>query len=757
MVSKFMKKFNWEGKEITVESGKFAVKADAAVTVRMGDTEVLVTVCRGKVRSDINYFPLSVEYQEKLYAGGIIKGSRWVKREGRPTDNAILKGRVIDRCIRPLFKTDVFFEVQVAAITLSVDSENDPDVLAVIGTSIALSLSSIEWNGPISGVRVGMKADGSYVLNPTAEDLEKSPLNLILGIKEDKILMIEAGCSEVTEDQMSGAFEFGVEKSKSVLEFINGLQKEFGKAKIKLVSDKKEVSKETLAKIDKFLDAEIWPQLNDEENLLDDHWQDKGVALILEKFKDEISALDASELFEKKFKKFIRTKIVEKGARIDGRKIDEVRKLTIEVDSIPRTHGSAFFQRGMTHVLSIVTLGAPSLEQYTEGPEGLMKKRYMHHYNMPPYASGETGRIGFTNRRETGHGALAERAILPMIPDAEVFPYAIRVVSEVMSSSGSTSMGSVCGSTLSLMAAGVPLKKPVAGIAMGLIEDVILTDIAYKEDANGDMDFKVAGTADGITAMQMDVKVPGVPVQIMKDGLKQALVARLFILGKMLEVIPEARKEVSASAPKIKLIHIEKEKIGELIGPGGRMIRSIIETTGATVDVEDDGTVFVGGETQEILQKALDWIDNLTREMAAGDTIYDGVVTRVMNFGVFVQVAPGKEGLLHSSQNQGNVPLKEGDPVKVKIYEVDAMGRLNLTSYTEGERPTSDVRPPRPSGNTGGGFGGGNDRGGSFQPRRPFNNGPRPPRAGGDSNSGFGSFRSKYAGNQDGGERRKRF
>lgn len=749
MVPKFTKKFVWEGKEITVESGKFAVKADSAVTVRMGDTEVLVTVCRGRVRSDINYFPLSVEYQEKLYAGGIIKGSRWIKREGRPTDNAILKGRVIDRCIRPLFKTDVFFEVQVAAITLSVDSENDPDVLAVVGTSIALSLSSIEWNGPISGVRVGMKEDGSYVLNPTADDLEKSPLNLILGIKDDRILMIEAGCNEVSEEQMSGAFDFGVEKSKGLLEFINGLQKEFGKSKLQLKAEKKEVSKETLARIDKFLNDEIWPQLNDEENLLDDHWQDKGISLILEKFKDEISPVETAELFEKKFKQFIREKIVKKGTRIDGRKIDEVRKLTIEIDSIPRTHGSAFFMRGMTHVLSIVTLGAPSLEQYMEGPEGLVKKRYMHHYNMPPYASGETGRIGFTNRRETGHGALAERALLPMIPSAESFPYAIRVVSEVMSSSGSTSMGSVCGSTLSLMAAGVPLKKPVAGIAMGLIEDVILTDIAYKEDANGDMDFKVAGTKDGITAMQMDVKVPGVPVQVMKDGLKQALAARLFILGKMLEVIPAPREEVSKSAPKIKLLHIEKEKIGELIGPGGRMIRAIIEQTGATVDVEDDGTVYVGGETQEILQKALDWIENLTREMEAGDKIYDGVVTRVMNFGVFVQVAPGKEGLLHNSQNQGSVPLKEGDPVKVKIYEVDAMGRLNLTSYLEGERPATDVRPPRSSG--GGGFGG--DRG-NFQPRRQFNRRPAGPRRDGDS--GFGSFRSKYAGN-DGGERRKRY
>lgn len=747
MVSKFVKKFVWEGKEITVESGKFAVKADAAVTVRMGDTEVLVTVCRGKTRSDINYFPLSVEYQEKLYAGGIIKGSRWIKREGRPTDNAILKGRLIDRCIRPLFKTDVFFDVQVAAVTLSVDSENDPDVLAILGASIALSLSSIEWNGPISGVRVGMSEDKKYVLNPTADELEKSPLNLILGIKDDRILMIEAGCQEVTEDEMAGAFDFGVEKSKSLLDFIKKLQKEFGKDKLQLVSERKEISKDILAKIDKFLNDEIWPQLKQEENLLDDHWQDKGVSMVLEKFKDEIDGVQASELFEKKFKSYIRQRIVKEGTRIDGRKIDEVRKLEIEVDVIPKTHGSAFFQRGMTHVLSIVTLGAPSLEQYLEGPEGLVKKRYMHHYNMPPYASGETGRIGFTNRRETGHGALAERALLPMIPEAEVFPYAIRVVSEVMSSSGSTSMGSVCGSTLSLMAAGVPLKKPVAGIAMGLIEDVILTDIAYKEDANGDMDFKVAGTKDGITAMQMDVKVPGVPVQIMKNGLKQALTARLFILDKMLEVIPEPRPEVSKSAPKIKLLHIEKEKIGELIGPGGRMIRAIIEQTGATVDVENDGTVYVGGETQEILQKALDWIDNLTKEMEAGDTIYEGVVTRVMNFGVFVQIAPGKEGLLHNSQNQTGEQFKEGDHVKVKIYEVDTQGRLNLTSYLDGERPQTDIRPPR---RDNGGFGGGN-----FQARRQFNRRPAGPRS---HNDGFGSFRSKYStGNDNGGERRKRY
>lgn len=752
MVSKFKKQFNWEGKEITVESGKFAIKADAAVTVRMGDTEVLVTVCRGKVRNDINYFPLMVEYQEKLYAGGIIKGSRWIKREGRPTDNAILKGRLIDRCIRPLFKTDVFFEVQVAAVTLSVDSENDPDVLAIIGTSIALSLSSIEWNGPISGVRVGMKEDHSFVLNPTADDLEKSPLNLILGIKEDRILMIEAGCLEVSEEEMAKAFDFGVEKSQPILEFIHELQKEFGHKKAILINeDAKQINADIIARIDSFLKKEIWPQLKDEENLLDDHWQDKGIELIIEKFKDEIDAKDVPVLFEKKFKEFIRSKIKEKGARIDGRKIDEVRNITIEIDAIPRTHGSAFFQRGQTHVLSIVTLGAPSLEQYLEGPEGLVKKRYMHHYNMPPYASGETGRIGFTNRREVGHGALAERAILPMIPESEQFPYAIRVVSEVMASSGSTSMGSVCGSTLSLMAAGVPLKKPVAGIAMGLIEDILLTDIAYKEDANGDMDFKVAGTKDGITAMQMDVKIPGVPVSLMKQGLAQAKVARLFILDKMLEVIPAPRPEVSKFAPKIKLLHVEKEKIGELIGPGGRMIRAIIEQTGATVDVEDDGTVYVGGETAEILQKALDWIENLTREMEAGDTIYDGEVTRVMNFGVFVRIAPGKEGLLHNSQNQGGQQLHEGDKVRVKIYEVDTMGRLNLTSYLEGERPQTDVRPPRmSSGGMGQGMGGGN-----FQPRRQFNRRPMPRR---DGSSGFGSFRSKYAGNaNDGGERRKRY
>lgn len=722
MTPKFLKKFKWEDKELTVESGKLAVKADAAVTVRMGDTEVLITVCRGNLRPDLNYFPLSVEYQEKLYAGGIIKGSRWVKREGRPSDDAVLKGRLIDRCIRPLFVKDALFDVQVTAITLSVDSENDPDVLAIIGSSIALSLSTIKWDGPVVGVRVGLDEEGHYLLNPTDEQLIKSKLNLVLGIKDEKILMIEAGSQEVTEQEMAQAFEFGVEHSQPLLKFISELQQEFGKEKISLAAPKKEISAEVMAKFDQFLKTEIWPQLGEETNLLNDHWQDAACLRLAEEFKDEIDDKEIPDLFEKKFKLFIREKIVKEGLRIDNRKINEVRPISIEVGFIPRTHGSAFFQRGMTHVLSLVTLGAPSLEQFLEGPEGLTKKRYMHHYLMPPYASGETGKVGFLNRREIGHGALAERALAPVIPETDVFPYAIRVVSEVMSSSGSTSMASVCGSTLSLMDAGVPLKKPVAGVAMGLMEDIILTDIAYKEDANGDMDFKVAGTRDGITAMQMDVKIPGVTLQLMKQGLEQAKEARLFILDKMLATLPAARETVSSFAPKIRLLHIDKEKIGDLIGPGGRMIRSIIEKTGATVDVEDDGSVYVGGETDEILQKALNWIDSLTREMVAGETIYDGKVTRVTSFGAFVEVAPGKEGLLHSSRMQRE--LKEEDRVKVKIYEVDSLGRLNLTSFLNGEQPEVQAAPQ-----------------GQYQPHRYFGN--RDNNRGGNNN--FGSFRSRYS------------
>ncbi len=738
MVPQFIKTFDWEGKTITVESGKFAVKADAAVTVRMGDTQVLVTVCRGNPK-DIGYFPLSVEYQEKLYAGGIIKGSRWIKREGRPSDSAVLKGRLIDRSIRPLFDTSVWFDVQVVAVTLSVDAENDPDVCALIGASIVLSLSSIVWDGPIAGIRVGMTEDkSSFLVNPTADQLDKSPLNLVLGVKGEKILMIEAESTEVTEEKMADAFQFGVEKVQPILSFIEGLQKEFGKKKFTpTVENKKEVGKEEIARLDTFLKKQIWPQLEKKDNITDDAWMHRAIDEIKVEFKDVIAENAVNGLFEKKFKEFIRSRIKAKGVRIDGRKITEVREIKIDVGLIPRTHGSAFFQRGQTHALTIATLGAPSLEQYLEGPEGLTKKRYIHHYNMPPYSSGETGRTGFTNRREIGHGALAERAILPMIPDASAFPYAIRVVSEVMSSSGSTSMASVCGSTLSLMDAGVPLKKPVAGIAMGLIDDVILTDIAYMEDANGDMDFKVAGTADGITAIQMDVKVPGVPVELMRKGILQAHTARLFVLEKMLAVLKGPREKVSQFAPKIKMLHIDKLKIGDVIGPGGRMIRAIIEQTGGTVDVEDDGTIFVGGDTEEILQKAVTWIENLTREMTAGDTVFDGKVTRVMNFGVFVEIAPGKEGLLHSSQMQGT--LKEGDPVKVKIYEVDSMGRLNLTSYLEGERPKTDIRPPPRQG----GFSSPSRRpfsGGGI--RRPSSSSP-PPRPGGGS---FGQFRSRYSG-----------
>lgn len=692
------------GRTLTLEYGRFAQQATSAVLARYGDTMVLATVVAGKENPNLGYFPLSVEYIERLYAGGRIKGSRWVKREGRASDEAILTARLVDRSIRPLFPKDYFNEVQVIITVLSVDAENDPDVLSVIATSAALTISPIPWQGPVAAVRVGLR-DSVYFPNPLNGELEFSSLDLVISADREKIVMIEAGAKEVEEKEMIGAFNFAREEIKKIIALIEEFSAEVGQPKIKIETKKEELGEE----IKKTVAKEVF-------HLLDKISRREAEANNLDELKivlgEQFSEVDKNLLFElvdEIAKKEMRKKILETQERIDGRGPDEIRPIEIEVGLLPRTHGSAVFKRGQTQTLTVVTLGSPSLEQLIEGPTGEETKRYIHHYNMPPFSTGETGRLGWPSRREIGHGALAERALLPVIPLEEKFPYTIRVVSEIMSSNGSTSMASVCGSTLSLMDAGVPISALVSGVAMGLIKDekdskyAVLTDIAGFEDFFGDMDFKVAGTEKGITALQMDNKIGGVGEEILAEALDQARKGRLFILEKMRQILPEPRSRLSPYAPKIAVLRIQPESIGEVIGPGGKVIRNIIAQTGATVDVEDDGIITVSGADQAAIDKAVGWIQGLTRKVEPGE-IFEGEVKRILPFGAFVEILPSKEGLVHISQMaSGFVQRPEdvvqiGQKVKVKVVEIDEQGRINLSMRLEKNhfRPRQERGPARP-------------------------------------------------------------
>jgi len=701
-----------DDKELSLEIGRFAYQANAAVVARMGDTLVLATVTSAKPREDINYFPLYVEYQEKLYAGGKIKGSRWVKREGRPSDEAILTARLIDRSIRPLFPKDYKNEVQVIITILSVDGENDPDLLAIYAVSAALAISDIPWNGPVGAVRVGLK-DNNFFSNPVYKESEFSELDLVLSGTGQEILMIEAGAKEVSEENMVKALDFGWEKIKPIADFISDLQKEIGQKK--QTFKVKEIKAELVKTIEKKAGSQIKDVL---KHGTEDESKPIGLDEIKEALVEELEEAKStiSTLVDDYFKNLVREQVWQKKIRFDGRSPDKIRKLSIEVGVLPRTHGSAIFQRGFTQALTITTLGSPSLEMLIENMEGEETKRYMHHYYMPPYSVGETGRVGWPSRREIGHGALAERALEPVLPTEEQFPYTIRIVSEIMSSNGSTSMASVCGSSLSLMDAGVPIKKPVAGIAMGLIarfkikgskdvkiEDyIILTDILGLEDNIGDMDFKVAGTKDGITALQMDVKILGITPQILAEGITQAKKARLFILGEMKKVIPASRDSISQYAPKVAVLKIDKEKIGDIIGPGGRVIRQIIAVTGVTMDVNDEGMVTISSIDKEGINKAITWVEGLTREVQAGEE-FMGEVKRIQPFGAFVEILPGKEGLVHVSQmstqyvNNPEDIVKLGQKVKVRVSEIDEMKRINLSMLFGAD--AQKAPPRRPQGN----------------------------------------------------------
>jgi polyribonucleotide nucleotidyltransferase len=704
-MKKIEKSIELGGKKLTISTGHIAEQASGAVMVAYGETVVLATVVAAPLKQDLGYFPLSVEYQERLYAGGRIKGSRWVKREGRPSDDEILTGRLIDRSIRPLFPKEYKKDVQVILTVLSVDMKNPPDVVSAIAASAAISISQIPWMGPLGVIKVG-KAGEEFITNPQISEILDSNLDLTVSSTKDAIVMIEAGASQVTEEEMLKAIEYAQKECQKVIDLINDLAKEAGKEKEKI--EKVTVTKDLEKKV-KDVTKDVIPDLVKKMSSKEAGYSEYDAAklALLDQFEPTEKDI-VKGLFDDLFKGEVR-KMILSGKRPDGRKVDEIRPLSAEVGILPRTHGSALFKRGATQVLSITTLGAPSLEQLIETAEGEETKRYIHHYSFPPYSVGETGRVGSPNRREIGHGALGERALMPVIPSEEEFPYTIRVVSEVLSSNGSTSQASVCGSTLSLMDAGVPIKAPVAGIAMGLIVESekkfsVLTDIIGLEDANGDMDFKVAGTKDGITALQLDVKTLQLTLPILEKALAQAKVARMTIMKVLTDAIAEPRPVVSTYAPKIKVLKINTEKIGELIGPGGKMIRKIIAETGALIDVEDDGTVNISGMTAEEVDAAVKRVEALTKEVKAGE-VYEGEVKRLQPFGAFVEILPGKEGLVHVSdmakefvKDPADI-VQLGDKVTVRVKEIDDFGRVNLSMNLDA---SADAEKHHNGGNGGG-------------------------------------------------------
>ncbi|HZQ29723.1 MAG TPA: polyribonucleotide nucleotidyltransferase [Patescibacteria group bacterium] len=724
------------GKTLKLETGELAPQATSSVLATLGETVVLVTVVEGG-KTALDYFPLSVEYGERLYAGGKIKGSRWVKREGRPSDEAILSGRLIDRSIRPLFPKSFKNEVQVIITVLSVDGENEADIVALNGVSAALAISRIPWNGPIGAVRMGYVKDNGnseILINPGGAELEFSELDLVVSQTKDKTVMIEAGASQISEDILVEAVEKAHKETQKILLGIEEFVKKAGQKKLEVTEDASLNEAIVLVnKNKKEVEALIESRVSKEsggtetEDLINKIYEEEKTA----KPETELDKKIIATAIEYVMFKLIRAGVLESKKRVDGRKMDEIRKISTRVGVLPRTHGSAIFQRGITQALSIVTLGSPRMEQLIESAEGEETKRYIHHYSGLPYSFGQTGRVGTPSRREIGHGALAERALLAVIPKQDVFPYTIRVVSEVLSQNGSSSMASTTGSTLALMDAGVPITKPVAGISVGMMSDEksyeLLTDIIGLEDFSGDMDFKVAGTDTGITAIQLDVKIPGLTVEQIKKTLEQAKKARLEILEVIKKTIPQPRAEVSKFAPKITLVKVPVERIGEVIGPGGKVIKNIIATTGAMVDVEDDGSVSISGTDEESVKKAADWVKNLVREITVGE-IFDGEVKRILPFGAFVEFLPGKEGMVHVSKmaagfvKDPNDVVSIGQKVKVKVVEIDDQGRINLSMNMEDKGGESGGgRPPRREYSPrGGGRPFPPRREGGFSPRRPY-------------------------------------
>lgn len=674
------------GRPLVLEVGRVAELAGGAVTVQFGETIVLVTACASKdPRPGVDFLPLTVDYEERLYAAGKIPGG-FFRREGRPTQDAILADRLTDRAIRPLFPKNMRNEIQVIATVLSADQENPPELLALVGASAALSISEIPFQGPVGAVKVGY-INGEFIVNPTNTQMQESKLELVVAGARDAVMMVEAGASQLTEELMLEAIRLGQEANKRII----AMQEELiaDRAKPKMAIHEAVAPAGIKESVKGLVGARLSDLLYQEEKAAReasvDALEDEVVASLQDTYEPAaIGAAFAGVVAEE-----LRRNVLDKGLRPDGRGPKTIRPINCEVGILPRTHGSGLFTRGQTQVLSIATLGSLGEEQKLDGLGPEDSKRFMHHYNFPPFSVGETKRIGTPSRRDIGHGALAERALLPVIPSEQEFPYTIRLVSEVLSSNGSTSMASVCGSTLALMDSGVPVKTPVAGVAMGLVmgDDgryVVLTDIQGIEDALGHMDFKVAGTADGITALQMDIKIKGITHQILTDALLQAREARLFILDKILATINQARPELSKYAPRMYKIQVHPDKIRLVIGPGGKTIRSIISETKCTVEVQDDGTVIIGSPSEEAANRAIKMVESLTREVEVGAT-YTGRVTRLMNFGAFVEILPGKEGLVHISELADyRVPRVEdevqvGDEIMVMVMEIDRMGRVNLS------------------------------------------------------------------------------
>ena len=700
------------GRTLSLEFGKYCGQANGSVIVRLGDTVVMVNATAAeKPREGQDFFPLSVDFEEKMYAVGKLPGG-FIKREGRPSEKATLTSRLIDRPLRPLFNKGIRNDVQVVATVLSVEHDVTPDIPAMIGASAALAVSDIPWAGPIGGVNVGL-VDGEIVINPTVAQREVSRLNLTVAGTDEAVLMVEAGAKEISEEDMLRAILTGHEEIKKLVAFQKQIVAEIGKEKrefpvFETGADVKEVVRaDFLGRIEWAFEAFDRHERSDREKVVETEAHEKYA----EQFAGRMSEVDDALYYLKK--EVMRRKIIEDGVRPDGRTLTQIRPIWCEVGVLPRTHGTGVFTRGETQVMSVATLAPVSEAQVIEGLGTETSERYMHNYNFPPYSTGEAGRLKSPGRREIGHGALAKRALEPVIPPVDEFPYAIRVVSEVLSSNGSTSQASVCGSTLALMDAGVPIKAPVAGVAMGLIKDTasgkvaVLTDIQGLEDFLGDMDFKVAGTMNGITAIQMDIKIKGIDEAILRQALSQALDGRLFILGKMLETLPQPREQLSPYAPKIVSFSINPEKIAEVIGPRGKMINKIIDETGVKIDIEDDGSVFIATNDAEAAAKARRLIEGIAKDIEVGE-VYTGKVVRMMNFGVFVELLPGKDGMVHISKlAKGRVEkcedvVKEGDYLEVKVVEIDSQGRINLIrndiEYDNTEMPRRSApgqRPPR--------------------------------------------------------------
>lgn len=681
---KIKKSINWGGRELSFEAGRLETQADSTILAQYGETVILATVGHALASEDLGYFPLSVEFEEKLYAAGRISGSRFVKREGRPTESAILAGRLIDRSIRPLFPKDYFNQVQVIVTVLSYDTENDPDNLGLIAASMALKASSVPWNGPVASVQVGL-IKGEFILNPTKTQMEESDLNIIVTFNKDKTVMIEAEAKEVPEETVIRAIDFARKSVQPVFGLIEEMYKAIGKPDH--TYEVKEINQDIKADIVTHIKENFKKALFNPERAARETAAEELREEIYAKHEGKLSKDDMGGIFEETVKKMVREAIVEEGKRPDGRKTNEVRKIEIEAGLLPRTHGSALFKRGETHVLTTATLGSTSLEQLTDTMEGEDTKRFMHHYYFPPFSTGEVRRMGTPGRREIGHGALAEKALAKVMPPTEKFPYTVRLVSECLSSSGSTSMASTCGSTLALMDAGVPISAPVSGIAMGLVTEgdkyKVLTDIQALEDFYGDMDFKIAGSEKGITAIQLDVKIPGLTAEMIEQTFKDGKVAREHILSKMLEVVPKVREDMSKYAPKVSVIQIPPKKIGTVIGTGGKTINKIIEDTGVEIDIDDDGTVMISGIDPIGAQKAIKIIESLTHEVKPGEE-YSGTVKKIMPFGAFVEILPGVEGLVHISAiapyrvEDINKEVKLGDRFPVVVKEIDEKGRVNL-------------------------------------------------------------------------------